>query len=310
MIGYCCINTTLDYCVNRTMRKATFHSKGLEYVGELAFQNISDMLEILIWNLKNDILLYRMSSDMFPWMSEYSFSDLPNYKQIKLKLEEIGKYVKQHNMRLSFHPGPFNVLGSNNPNVVEKTIQELTKHAQIMDIIGLPQSHESPINIHVSATKPSKEVISNQFCQNFNRLPQNVKSRLTVENDDKIAQYTPKNIYDLIYSKIGVPITFDQFHFVCGNQDTSMKEALELCLSTWSNAKALTHHSSSKRIEQDDPTVKETAHSDYIYEPIQTFGYEFDTDIEAKAKDKAVINYKNIFIKKSNCLKGDNIDNI
>lgn len=295
MIGYCCINMTLDRCVNRTMRKATFKLKGLEYVGELSLKNLDDMLHILHWNVSNNIFLYRMSSDMFPWMSEYEFTDLPNYKQIEDKCKEIGEYSKSNSIRLSFHPGPFNVLGSNNSSVVDKTIDELTKHAQIMDMMALDQSHYYPINIHVNATKPSKDVIAKQFCNNFERLPKTVKSRLTVENDDKISQYTPKDLYDLIHSEIGIPITFDQFHFVCGNQDMSMREALELSLSTWKTAKALTHHSSSKRVEQSDDKIKATAHADYIYEPIQAFGHDFDTDLEAKQKDKAVLNYRKKF---------------
>ena len=164
--------------------------------------------------------------------------------------------------------------------------------------MGLDQSHHYPINIHVSATKPSKEVIARQFCKNYNLLPSTVKSRLTVENDDKVAQYTPKDLYTLVHSEVGIPITFDQFHFTCGNQDTSIQEALELCLSTWNVAKALTHHSSSKRVEQNDSSIKVTAHADYIYEPIQTFGHDFDTDLEAKKKDQAVLDYRKKF---NNC---------
>jgi UV DNA damage endonuclease len=295
MIGYCCINMTLDRCVNRTMRKATFQAKGLQYVGELALKNLDDMLHILHWNVANNILLYRMSSDMFPWVSEYELTDLPNYKQILYKCQAIGKYAAKHGIRLSFHPGPFNVLGSNNPNVVDKTIDELTKHAQIMDIMNLSQTHLNPINIHVSATKPSKEQIAKQFCDAFKRLPHTAKSRLTVENDDKVAQYTPKDLYNLIYSEVGIPLTFDQFHFQCGKQDTSLQDALEICLGTWGSVKPLTHTSSSKRVEFGDDSIKVTAHADYIYEPIQTFGHDFDTDLEAKQKDKAVLDYRQKF---------------
>jgi len=293
MIGYCCINMTLkdDRIVNRGMIKRTFQSKGLEYVGELAWKNLDDMIHILIWNVKNGIHLYRMSSDMFPWMTEYELEDLPNFKQIGYKCKAIGKFAKKHGVRLSFHPGPYNVLGSNNQDVVDKTINELTKHAQIMDLMGLDQTPYNPINIHVRATNPSKEVITNNFCDNFQRLPDTVKSRLTVENDDIVSQYTPKELYDLIHAKIGVPITFDQYHFECGKQDQTMQEALELCLGTWGNIKALTHHSSSKRVEQGDDSIKVTAHSDYILEPILTFGHDFDTDIEAKQKDLAVLDY-------------------
>ena len=296
MIGYCCINTSLDLCVNRTMRKATFEEKGLDYVGELAFNNLDSMLKILIWNVDNGILLYRMSSDMFPWMSEYEFTDLPNFRQINLKCLAIGKYARKNNIRLSFHPGPFNVLGSNNENVAKKTINELTKHAQIMDLMKLPQSHYYPINIHVSATKPDKQTICDNFCRNFMLLPDTVKSRLTVENDDKPSQYSPQDLYEMIHKRIGIPITFDQFHYVCAtDQPDKLQQALELCLSTWDDIKPLTHHSSSKRIEENNDKIKVTAHANYIYEQIQTFGHDFDTDLEAKAKDKAVLAYRDRF---------------
>ena len=296
MIGYCCINTSIDKCVNRTMRKATFQEKGHLYAGELAWKNLDDMIHILKWNLENNILIYRMSSDMIPWMSEYEFSDLPNFKQIKQKCQAIGNFAKKHNMRLSFHPGPFNVLGSNNQNVATKTINELSKHADIMDLMGLDQSHYYPINIHVSATKPDKQTICENFCRNFSLLPKNVQLRLTVENDDKASQYSPEDLYNMIYKKIKIPITFDQFHYLCAtDKPEQLQQALELSLSTWGSVRPLTHHSSSKRIEENDPKIKATAHANYIYEPIQNFGHVFDTDLEAKAKDKAVLQYKNIF---------------
>jgi UV DNA damage endonuclease len=289
---------SLDVCVNRTMRKATFETKGMAYVGELVLSNLQGLKQILEWNLENDILLYRMSSDMFPWVTEYELHELPNYSEVKAVCEDIGSFAKQHGMRLSFHPGPFNVLGSNNSNTVNKTVNELTKHGDVMDLMGLDRSHQCPINIHVSATKPDKQVICDNFCRNFELLPETVSSRLTVENDDKLSQYSPQDLYDLVHSRIGIPITFDQFHFECARDPNIeyspdvLQEALELCLSTW-DVKPLTHHSST-RVREDDK-ARYTAHADYIYEPIQSFGHDFDTDIEAKAKDLAVLRYKEQF---------------
>lgn len=75
-IGYACINMTLGeqkITTNRGMIRRTFDAKGLEYVSELALQNIRDLIEVVKWNHKNDIHFYRMSSDMFPWMSEYEY---------------------------------------------------------------------------------------------------------------------------------------------------------------------------------------------------------------------------------------------
>ena len=83
-LGYCCINMSNPKLkVNRGMVKKTFTDKGLVYAGELAEKNILDLYEIIKWNVKNNIFLYRMSSDMFPWMSEYELVELPNFKKIK-----------------------------------------------------------------------------------------------------------------------------------------------------------------------------------------------------------------------------------
>jgi len=65
-----------------------------------------------------------------------------------------------------------------------------------------------------------------------------------------------------------------------------MEEALKLALSTWTT-RPLTHMSSSKTKEEKNALA--TAHADYIYEKIETYGKDFDTEIEAKAKDLAVI---------------------
>ena len=299
MIGYCCINMTLTkqkVKVNRGMIKRTFLERGLDYVSELILLNLDDTLKILKWNVENDILVYRMSSDSFPWMSEYEFTDLPNFDLINSKLKSIGDFIKKNNLRTSYHPSHFNVLASLNPSVVEKTINELNKHAELMDLMGLPKTHYYPINIHVNITKPTKEEAMERFCENFQKLSDSCKKRLTIENDDFANQYSVKDLYYGLYKKINIPIVFDQFHFLHGPQDQTMKEALELALSTW-KVKPLTHMSSSKLLESNDSKVKKTAHADYIYEEIETFGYDFDTELECKQKELAVLKYKQKFFK-------------
>ena len=76
-LGYACINTTLAnetprITTNRGMIKKTFLEKGLEYAGDLSFSNISDLLVILRWNIKNNIRFFRVSSDIFPWANHYN----------------------------------------------------------------------------------------------------------------------------------------------------------------------------------------------------------------------------------------------
>ena len=71
----------------------------------------------------------------------------------------------------------------------------------------------------------------------------------------------------------------------------SEKEALELCLSTWPEGiSPLTHYSASKK-EFEDPAAKDVAHSDWIYEKIETYGLDFDIELEVKRKEKALLEY-------------------
>lgn len=296
-LGYCCINISLNQnrkkkefiTVNRGMTKRTFETKGLSYVSELAMLNINDLQKILEWNVRNNIFVYRMSSDMFPCIGFYKLEDLPNFDKIKLKLLSIGSYAKTNGIRLSFHPTHFCIIASENPVVVANSIDELNKHAEIMDLMGLDKSHYYPINIHVNTTKPTRELAAERFCKEFNNLSESCKARLVVENDDGPNQYSTKLLYDLIWTKIGVPITHDFHHHKYGPQDLSQEEALKLAISTW-DTKAMTHVSSAKTIE--DGSAKSIAHADYIYEKIDTYGLEFDVEIEAKAKDIAVLKYR------------------
>lgn len=302
-IGYCCIPLGCNegkkkkehLLVNRGMVKKTFEAKGLPYASQLIVDNLRDTLKVLQYNLGQGILVYRMSSDSFPWMSEYRFEDLPGFAGIKRQLEIIGRFIKDNGIRVSYHPGPFNVLASENDSVVGKTVDELNKHAELMDLMGLDQTRQYPINIHINTTKPTREDAAQRFVDRFPLLSESCRARLTLENDDSSNQYSVKILHDLVYSKTGIPIVFDQHHFNYGPKDQTMQEALALACSTWGEIRPLTHMSSPKTHE--DPKGRDTAHADYIYERIETFGLEFDVEIEAKAKDLAVIKYREQYLK-------------
>ena len=62
--------------------------------------------------------MYRMSSDIFPWCSEYEIAELPDYLGIKRILNECGNLAKETNQRITFHPSPYGVLASDRPDVV------------------------------------------------------------------------------------------------------------------------------------------------------------------------------------------------
>lgn len=273
------------------MVKKTFLEKGLPYTSQLALQNVKDLRKILSWNFENGIFMYRMSSDIFPWCSEYELKDLSDYEEIKTELMLCGILAKGTNQRITFHPSPYGVLASDRPDVVTKAVKEISQHAEIFDLMNLDQSHFYPINVHVNTTKPTKEESAARFCEHFNLLPESARRRLVVEIDDKKSQFTSIDLFELVHEKIGIPVTFDYLHNDCNPSKLTEGEALSLCLSTWkSGIRPIVHYSDSRKIHEDSSS-KETAHSDWIWKGPETYGFDFDIEFEVKMKDLALLKY-------------------
>jgi len=274
---------------NRSMIKKTFKEKGLEYAGELALQNVRDLFTILQWNNRKGIKLFRVSSDIFPWASEYGIENLPHYKRIEMILQACGNYAKQNGIRVNAHPGPFNVLVSPRENVVQNTITDLEIHGKIFDMMGLEKSPYNNLNIHCNGVYGDKQSAMDRFCTNFERLSDSVKSRLTVENDDKGTMYSVKDLM-YIHSRIGIPIVFDYHHHQFCTGGLSEQEALELAITSW--PKGITpevHYSESKALHEENSKLKPQAHSDYIKELPNLYGNVVDVMVEAKAKELAIL---------------------
>ena len=296
-LGYACINSTLQTAggitTNHGMRQKTFNEKGLDYVSELALQNCRDLVTIVKWNEENGIKLFRMSSDIFPWMTYYDFTDLPDYNKIANLLKGVGVLAEKYNQRLTFHPSHFNALGSPNPIVVEKAIKELDKHSDIMDLIGLSTTHYNKINIHVGGAYGDKPTTLDRWCDNFYKLKDNTKSRLTIENDDKANMYSVVELVEGISKRTGVPVVFDYYHHKFCTGDLTEQEALELAASTWPEGIVpCTHYSESRRKEHLDESIRAQAHSDLITGTIETYGNNIDVVVEAKHKELAVLGYE------------------
>ena len=297
-LGYACINMTLSgqkpkVTTNRSMIKKTFSEKGLDYAGELGMLNAADLSKILKWNVDNNIKCFRLSSEFFPWASEYKFEDLPQYLRIKTLLAGAGNYAKQNGLRLTSHPGPFNVLVSPREHVVENTITDLRIHGEIFDMLGLSRTPYNKINIHCNGVYGDKISAMDRFCKNFERLPQSVQTRLTVENDDKASMYSVKDLM-YIHERIGIPIVFDYHHHKFCTGDLSEQEALELALSTWPKGiTPIVHYSESKMLHEGNEKLKPQAHSDYINTLPDTYGNDVDIMVEAKAKELSILPFIN-----------------
>ena len=301
-LGYACINMGLSerpkkqrITTNRSMIKRTFQEKGLSYASELALQNCKDLLKILEWNHQNDIRFFRLSSNLFPWASEYQLSELPDFEKISEALYEAGLFASENGIRITSHPGPFNKLTSPKESVILNTIRDLEIHGEIFDLMFLERSPFAKINIHVGAAYDDKSMALGNFCKNFQRLSEAVKTRLTVENDDKPSLYTTEELYDSIYKTIGIPVVFDYHHHDLHPGNQSEKDALGMALSTWPvGIRPVVHYSESRSDEHNDPKIKPQAHSDSYVRAINTYGHEMDIMLEAKHKEKALFKMRQL----------------
>ena len=214
---------------------------------------------------------------------------LPQYDELKILFKTIGKLIEVNQIRVTFHPGPFNVLPSPNENVIQNTIKDLTIHSEIFNLIGVSDSVYNKINIHCNGVYGDKKSAMDRFCSNFNRLPDGVKNRLTIENDDKETMYSVKDLM-YIHEKIGIPIVFDYHHHKFCTGGLNEKEALLLALSTWpKNIKPVVHYSESKSEHEKSPNIKKQAHSDFIKKLPNLYGNDVDVMVEAKSKELSIL---------------------
>lgn len=299
-LGYACINTMLNsdknrVTTNRTMTKKTFKEKGLAYASELSLKNSKDILKILQWNEEHGIKFFRLSSDLFPWASEYELKALPDYEEICEVLETAGLYALAFGHRITTHPGPFNVLCSPKDNVVENTIRELERHSEVFDLMGLEESPYAKINIHVGGSYGGDfEGTAQRWVENYFNLSPVCRNRITVENDDKKSMWSTVLLYDLIHKNTSAPIVFDYHHHKFCDGGLSEKEALEMALSTWNNVLPVVHYSQSRSEEGKDTKIKPQAHSDSYWTPINTYGHNFDVMLECKKKEQGLFKMRQL----------------
>ena len=295
-IGYACMNLTLNEGVkkkdqitaSRTLRMSGF---SLDRVGQLALQNSKDLVKIMEWNRDNGIQMFRVSSEIFPFMDHpdlgYTLGDLSreHHQDIVSELVEAGSIARQAGIRLSCHPGPYTCLASPNSAIVVKAVRSLEMHQLIGSLLG--QDDDFNINIHVGGVYEDKQTTAERFCENFKRLNPALKMQLTLENDDKQSMWSPKELHDMIYSKCGIRLVYDYHHHrFCSNE--TVDEAVDMMFSTWPEDQVPKIHYSESA-----PGKRPQAHSDYIKGPLPEFNTDrmYDVMLETKAKDLALKKY-------------------
>jgi UV DNA damage endonuclease len=120
-IGYACINTSISATTNRTCRLDRCTEERLR---ELIFSNLSGLKEVIEWNAKHNIYLYRISSVVIPFAS-HEVNTIPWWIDFKSQFDEIGDLIKKSQMRVSMHPGQYVNLNAPSPEIIKSSIKEI-----------------------------------------------------------------------------------------------------------------------------------------------------------------------------------------
>jgi UV DNA damage endonuclease len=292
-IGYPCINNSITRYAPSTFRLASYSENRLV---QTVKGNLIHLNQILRYNVKNNLLFFRISSDLIPFAS-HPICKL-NWRRIyRSAFEEIGDFIKSHNIRISMHPDQFVILNSPNTKTVENSINELKYHCSILDAMCLDET--AKIQIHVGGLYKNKQEAIDRFIRTFNRISKFVdcstKKRLIIENDDHL--YSLRDCFS-INQETGIPIVFDSFHHELLNNEEPMLIALQKAMSTWnicSDGLPIVDYSSQNKVNGEENKGRKGRHAESIDLILfkrflkQTQDLDFDIMLEIKDKEKSAL---------------------
>lgn len=283
-IGYACLtlgvpNTNLKTC---RMENATD-----EKLQELIIHNLQALENIIDYNIKNNIKLFRISSDIIPFgsspVNKLNWTDL-----FAEKFTALSKKVKEHGIRVSMHPGQYTVINSPRQDVVGRAIEDLNYHTKFLQAIGGDDTNK--IVLHIGGIYKDKNKAMESFIHNYSRLSNDIKKHLVIENDDR--SYTIEDVLE-IGEKVGIPVIFDNLHHAINKSHCNKEDIywINRCRRTWKSkdGKQKIHYS------QQDPLKQAGGHSKTI--GIKTFleyyqeinGQDIDIMLEVKDKNLSAV---------------------
>lgn len=257
----------------------------LRRLSELCYANAEALLASIRYCAAHGIGAFRINSQILPIKTHpragYAVADLPEAARIIEAFHECGAFARENELRLSFHPDQFVVLNSPNPVTLASSRAELNYQAEVAEWVGA-----DTINLHGGGAYGDKPAALRALVQNIERLPAPVRSRLTLENDDKI--YTPRDLLP-VCEATKTPLVYDVHHHRCLADDLSTEEATERATATWRGREPLFHLSSPL---EGWSGPKPERHHDYV-DPADFPGAWHErtltVEVEAKAKELAVL---------------------
>lgn len=290
-LGLVCITHSEEVRYKTTTRKillALDDAAQTEKLRTIYAENIARLRKAIEFCTANNIRLYRMTSNLFPFADEGKGAEILG--KFAEDLAETGTGALEKNIRLVLHPDQFVVLSSDSESVIENSIKILKMHARTMDLLKQPRSERAVINIHGGKGNRSDKLV-----QTIEKLPEEIRSRLTLENDEHA--YGSAQILD-VCRRAEVPFVFDAHHHVCREKledynHESVAEMFCAARETWKSPENQLVHISNGREKFTD-----RAHSDLVFTMPDVFRFAPWIEVEAKHKELAISRLQNDWLGK------------
>jgi UV DNA damage endonuclease len=295
-LGLCCIFREEPIKFRRTTAKVLMslpdRAARLERLAELCRHNLRALSAALEYCARNGIGDFRINSQLFPLYTHpeagYSFAELPEADVLAALGEDCRRRAAALGIRTGFHPDQFNVLSSPDPDVVERTLAELAYQAEAAELLG-----SDVITVHGGGGYGDKPAALKRLAGVIGRLSPPIRSRLTLENDDRT--YTPADLLPVCESS-GVPFVYDVHHHRVNPDGMNIEEVSRRAAATWGGREPLFHISSPLNGWEAPAPAK---HADYI-DPAEFpecwKTMDLTVEVEAKAKELAVLDLRDSLI--------------
>ena len=126
-IGYPCINTSIVRETPSTFRLASYNEDCLVKVVR---NNLDHLEKILHYNVKNNLLFFRISSGLIPFAS-HPVCKVNWQKHFAHRFKGLGEFIKENKIRISMHADQFVLINLPKEQIVERSVRELTYHCSL-----------------------------------------------------------------------------------------------------------------------------------------------------------------------------------
>lgn len=294
-LGYVAMTLNLEDCspsgtvTHSTYGKLSSEKAKMYKLQKIANKNLFNTLRILKYNKAMNISVYRLTSKLIPLATHPDLHSWNYIDDFSDGLQEIGKFVRENGLRVSAHPDHYTLLNSPVNKVLEDSIRDLDYHVQLFEAMGLDGS-EYKLVLHVGGVYGNKQDSIERFCHNFIGLPDRIRKRLIIENDDK--SYNTYDVLELC-QKLSIPMVLDVHHHNCICREGNLETLLPDIFNTWNHEyyPPKIHFSSPKNNKDFRSHADLIDYNEFIgfLETAAKVNRDFDVMLEAKSKDTALL---------------------